>query len=162
VEGDAGTDYLNIVYHTPAAKHPDIFPLTVLSTILAGGSGSLVGRGGISNRTSRLYRALVETELAADIDASLVPNVDPGLYRLTATVAPDRTPAEIESVISQEIERLQQETISEAELTKADSRPVPSSRIPARASPIRPSGWASARFSPITPGSCAIWTIWRR
>lgn len=119
VEGDAGTDYLNIVYHTPAAKHLDIFPLTVLSTILAGGSGSLVGRGGISNRTSRLYRALVETELAADIDASLVPNVDPGLYRLTATVAPDRTPAEIEAVISQEIERLQQETISEAELTKA-------------------------------------------
>lgn len=119
VEGNAGTDYLTLAYHTPEATQPDIFPLTVLSTVLAGSSGSLVGRGSLTNHTSRLYRALVERALAADISASLIPTVDPGLYRLTATVLPDHTPAEVEIALLAEIERVQQTVITEEELAKA-------------------------------------------
>lgn len=119
VEGNAGTDYLSIAYHTPEATNPDIFPLTVLSTILAGGTGSLVGRGGITNRTSRLYRAVVESEMAADVSASLIPTINPGLYRLFATISPDHTAAEVEQMLEDQIERVQEEKITEEELTKA-------------------------------------------
>ncbi|MCD4738536.1 MAG: insulinase family protein [Anaerolineae bacterium] len=119
VEGAGNTDYLNIAYHIPAATHPDIFPLTVLSVALAGSSGSLIGRGSLTNHTSRLYRAIVTPELAADISASLIPTVDPGLYQLSATVLPGHTTNEVATVILQEIERVQQHPISVAEIEKA-------------------------------------------
>lgn len=119
VQGSAGTDYLAIAYHTPAATDDDLFSLTVLSTILAGSSGSLVGRGSLTNHTSRLYRAVVAKDLAAGINASLIPTIDPGLYRITATLLPGHTPAEVESVILEEIERVREEAVSDAELEKA-------------------------------------------
>lgn len=119
VEGNAGTEYLAMAFHTPAASHPDIMPLTVLSTVLAGGSGSLVGRGSLTNYTSRLYRAVVEKELAAEVSASLIPTVDPHLYRLTATVLPGHSPAEVEAAIRVELERLRTEPITAEELAKA-------------------------------------------
>ncbi len=119
VEGQGGTDYVEIGYHTPAASHPDIFPLTVLSAVLAGATGSLIGRGGLTNHTSRLYKALVTRELAADVDATLITTLDPGLYQLSATVLPDHTVDEVETAILTEVDRLRQSPISEAELAKA-------------------------------------------
>ncbi len=119
VAGAAGADYLAIAYHVPAATHPDFYALTVLSTILAGSAGSLVGRGSLTNRTSRLYKAVVARELAADVGASLIQTVDPGLYRLSATILPGHTPAEVEALILTEIEQLQHHAISADELAKA-------------------------------------------
>jgi len=119
VEGNAGTDYVGIAYHVPAAADADMFPLIILSVVLAGGSGSLVKSGGLTNHTSRLYRAVVARELAADIDATLIPTIDPSLYHLAATVLPDHTPAEVEGVILDEIDRMRQEKISDEELAKA-------------------------------------------
>ena len=119
VEGNAGIDYLVLAFHTPEARHPDFLPLTVLSTVLAGGSGSLVGRGSLTNYTSRLYRAVVERELAADVSASLIPTVDPNLYRITATVLPGHTPTEVETAIRTELERIRTAAITKEELEKA-------------------------------------------
>jgi len=119
VEGNAGTDYLGIAYHVPAAADSDMFPLIILSVVLAGGSGSLVKGGGLTNHTSRLYRAVVAGELAADIDATLIPTIDPNLFHFSATILPEHTPAEVEQVILDEIDRVQQEPVSEEELVKA-------------------------------------------
>ncbi len=119
VEGEGGVDYLVLGYHTPQAMADDFFALTVMSTVLAGSSGSLVGRGSLTNHTSRLYRAVVERDLAADISANLIPTIDPGLYRITATVLPGRTLAQVEEAIQAEIDRIASEAISEAELEKA-------------------------------------------
>jgi len=119
VEGAGQTNYIEIAYHIPEARHTDFFPLTVLSAVLAGGSGFLVGRGGITNHTSRLYRALVERELAIDVSASQMSTVDPGLYRLFATVWPGREPGDVEIALQAEIERLQETPITQAELEKA-------------------------------------------
>ena len=44
--------YVAIVYHIPAAGHPDFYPLEVISTVLSMG------------KTSRFYRALVDKQLA--------------------------------------------------------------------------------------------------
>ncbi len=119
VEGAGETHYCDIAYHVPAATHPDFHPLTVLNAILSGGSGFLVGRGHITNHTSRLYRALVEEEKAVDIDGSLSPTIDPGLYRLTATLWPEVAPETAEERIEQEIARLREDPVSEDELAKA-------------------------------------------
>ncbi len=119
VEGAGETHYCDIAYHIPAATHPDFHPLTVLNAILSGGSGFLVGRGHITNHTSRLYRALVEEEKAVDIDGSLSPTVDPGLYRLTATLWPEVPPETAEERIEQEIARLRDAPVSDDELAKA-------------------------------------------
>jgi zinc protease len=119
VEGDAGTDYLTMAFHTPEATHPDIHALTVLSTVLAGGSGSLVGRGSLTNYTSRLYRAVVQSQIAADVSASLIPTVDPNLYRISATVLPEHSPAEVENAIRAAISEICNNPITAEELAKA-------------------------------------------
>ncbi len=119
VEGAGGMDYLEIAYHAPAAQHRDFFPLTVLNAILSGGSSFLVGGGMLTNHTSRLYRALVERELAVDVVGSITPTVDPGLYRLLATVWPGKSLAEVETALLDEIARLQESPVSDEELAKA-------------------------------------------
>ncbi|MBN1876381.1 MAG: insulinase family protein [Anaerolineae bacterium] len=118
LEGAGQTDYLQVVYHAPEAKHEDFFAITLLNAILSGGSAFPVG-GGLSNHTSRLYRALVDAELTVDIYGSLIPTLDPGLYRITATVWPGRKAEEAESALQTEIERLQNELVTEKELEKA-------------------------------------------
>jgi zinc protease len=119
VEGVGGTSYCDIAYHIPAADQPDFHSLSVLNAILTGGSGFLVGRGHLTNYTSRLYRGLVESERAVDVDGRLTPTVDPGLYQLTVTLWPDVRPAEVERRIDDEIDRLHQDLVSDEELAKA-------------------------------------------
>jgi zinc protease len=119
VEGAGETDYVEIAYHTPPARHADFHALTVLDAILCGASGFLVGGGLLTNYTSRLYGALVEAEHAVDISGGLTPTVDPGLYRLTATVWPGRSAENVCAHIESEIARLRESRISAAELAKA-------------------------------------------
>ncbi len=118
VEGEGGTDLLSIVYHVPPATHDDLYPLIVLAAVLAGGSASLVG-GGLTNHTSRLYRKLVESELAVDVSAQIIPMIDPGLFRLHATLHNGHHPDEIEPLILEEIETIAREGIEPQELEKA-------------------------------------------
>lgn len=119
VRGGGQMDYVEMAYHVPEAAHDDFHALTVLNAILSGGSGFMVGRGYITNHTSRLYQALVEEEHAVDIHGSLTPTIDPGLYRITATMWPDHDPATAEARIEEEIARLQTSPITQAELEKA-------------------------------------------
>ncbi|MFP4395840.1 MAG: M16 family metallopeptidase, partial [Anaerolineales bacterium] len=122
IKGQGGTHYLQVVFHAPAAREKDYFALTVLNAVLSGGSSFLMGGGALTNYTSRLYRALVDRELAIDIYGSLVPTIDPGLYRLQATIWPERDIAEVEAALTTEIERLQQDLVAEQELEKARSQ----------------------------------------
>ncbi len=119
VEGPGATAYLEIVYRAPAATHPDYYPLVVLDTILGGAKGMSLWGGGTSNRSSRLYRALVETELAADADCAVSSTIDPFLFSFSATVQAGRTLAEVEAGLLAEIQRVCLEPVSRAELTKA-------------------------------------------
>ncbi len=121
VEGAGQTDYLNVAFHIPAARHEDFFALTVLNAVLAGASGFLVG-GGVTNHTSRLYQALVEKEFAIDVNGGLMTTVDPGLYQLAATVWPGRTLEDVEATLWAEIERLQESPVTQTELEKAQQQ----------------------------------------
>ena len=79
VEGPGSTSYVQACYRFPAASHPDFFPLTVLDSLLAGPSNLNMFGGGISNKTSRLYRALVDKELAVSVHGGATATIDPFL-----------------------------------------------------------------------------------
>ncbi len=119
VEGPGATTYVEICYRAPRATDPDYSALVILDTILGGAKGMSLWGGGTSNRSSRLYRALVETELTTDADCSLSSTIDPYLFSLSATVREGREPAEVEAAFLAEIQRVIDEPVSEAELGKA-------------------------------------------
>lgn len=120
VEGPGETSYLDVSYHAPAANDPDFFPFTVLDSLLAGPSSlNMFGGGGISNKTSRLYRALVEKELAVSVSGGLVATSDPFLYSVVITVHPNHQPEEVLIAFDDEIMRLQDEHTLSREITRA-------------------------------------------
>jgi zinc protease len=120
VEGPGETTYLQVSYHVPPGNHPDFFPLTVIDSLLAGPSSlNMFGGGGTSNKTSRLYCALVDTELAVSVNGSLITTIDPFLYTLTVTVHPKRQAEEVLEALDREINRLRDERVPEQEIARA-------------------------------------------
>ena len=119
VEGPGETTYLQAAYRFPNASHPDFFALSVLDSLLAGPSNLNMFGGGISNRTSRLYRALVEKEYAVGVSGGSSATLDPFLYTFTITVHPKRTPAEALAALDAEIRRVQEQRVTKAEITRA-------------------------------------------
>ncbi len=120
VEGQGETAYLEVAYHFPAASHPDFFALSVLDSLLAGPLNlNMFGGGSISNKTSRLYRALVDKELAVSLSGGSTTTIDPFLYYITLTVHPKRTPDEALAALDVELQRVQDELVLKEEVLRA-------------------------------------------
>ncbi|RIK32680.1 MAG: insulinase family protein [Anaerolineae bacterium] len=119
VEGPGSTSYVQVCYRFPAASHPDFFPLAVLDSLLAGPSNLNMFSGGISNKTSRLYRALVDKELTVSVHGGAQVTIDPFLYGITMTIHPKRKPEEALAALDKEIKRVQEEKISKEEIARA-------------------------------------------
>jgi zinc protease len=120
VNGPGETTYLQFAYRAPAAADAEFFPFTVLDSLLTGPTGlNMFGGGGVSNKTSRLYRALVEKELAISVTGGLQATIDPFLYDITVTVHPRRSTDEVIAAIDAEIEKLQAERVAEEEVKRA-------------------------------------------
>ena len=119
LEGRDSTAHLQVAYHGPASQDPDFFPMVILSSILTGATGMSLLTAGPPNRTSRLYKALVEEGLAAGVSGSLSPMIDPYLYDISATVRAGRTLDQVEEALNAEMERILAEPISEGELQTA-------------------------------------------
>ena len=119
IEGPGSTAYVQACYRFPAASHPDFFPLSVLDSLLAGPSNLNMFGGGISNKTSRLYRALVDNEYAVGVYGGAQATIDPFLYSITMTVHPKRKPEETLSALDKELERIKAEKVTKAEITRA-------------------------------------------
>jgi zinc protease len=107
LEGPGETTYTQVVYHAPRGSHPDFFAFTVLDSLLSGPSSLNMFGDGISNKTSRLYRALVEKELAVGVNGGLAATIDPFLYTLVMTIHPQRPAADALQALDGEIRRLQ-------------------------------------------------------
>lgn len=122
VNGPGDTAYLTFAYRVPGATHPDYPALTLLNAAFAGGSSLGMFGGGGSNRSSRLYKALVSTELAAGAYGSLAPTIDPFLYTISAVVRAGRSLSEVETALEAELARLATEPITANELAKALKR----------------------------------------
>ncbi len=112
------TAYFHAAYHAPQASDPDFFPMFVLTGVLAGVGGMSFSGHGSPGRSSRLYRALVETELAADVGCGFRPTLDPGVVEVTATVCPGVPIEKVERAIFAELEKIATQRITDAELAK--------------------------------------------
>jgi zinc protease len=119
LEGPGKTAYLEVAYHAPRGAEAAFFPLAVLDSALAGASSLNLFGGGISNKTSRLYRALVERGLAASVSGDLATTVDPYLYSFRLTVRPEHSPDKVLAAFDEEIDRLLQAPIAPSEIEKA-------------------------------------------
>jgi zinc protease len=119
LRGTDQTSYFGLAFHAPAAQHADFFALTVLDSILSGAKGMGLFGGGSSNRSNRLYRALVDKEMAVGVSSSYMPTIDPYLFGFSATLAQEVTHQELEDAIWAEIERMQEEPVTAEELDKA-------------------------------------------
>lgn len=119
VEGPGDTEYVQYAHHGPAASNPDFFPLTVFDSLLTGPSNLNMFGGGISNKTSRLYRALVEGEIAVGVAGGTQATIDPFLHTITVIVHPQRTAEEAITAVEAEIRRLQEQPPPPHELERA-------------------------------------------
>lgn len=112
VEGPGETTFIQVAYRFPNATDPDYIPLQVFDSLLAGASG-------LSYKTSRLYRALVDKEFAVDVSGWSEATIDPYLYRITITKHPKRQPEEVLAALDKEITKLQDVLVSSSEITRA-------------------------------------------
>jgi zinc protease len=120
IEGPGETTYLQIAYRFPSATDADLFPFMVLDSLLSGPTNpSAFGSGGISNKTSRLYRSLVEKEKAVGIFGGGQVTIDPFLYTTTITIHPKSDPDQVLRIFDAEIKRIQEEPIPEADIQRA-------------------------------------------
>jgi oligopeptide/dipeptide ABC transporter ATP-binding protein len=106
--------YVQICYHTPNNTHADFAPLVLLDAVLSGAKALGFGGGAQTNRSARIYRALVETQLAAYAGSGYRPARDPYLFDLDATVQEGHSADEIEAALIQEVTKIQQDGVDAA------------------------------------------------
>lgn len=105
VQKPEGVQYLMLAFKTPGAGHPDTAGLDLLSAIL--GSG----------KTSRLYQKLVQTGMAASVEASGSGTRDPGLLSIIVTLAA-ASHEEAEQAVLSVLEDLRAQGVTQAELDR--------------------------------------------
>ncbi len=101
---------LLIAYKVPQIGHADYYAINVLQSILAEG------------KTSRLYRALVDRQLATMVAADNIDGFDPGLLYLYAVAAAEVEPATLERAMLAEVATLIQRGVTEEELQKVKNQ----------------------------------------
>jgi zinc protease len=99
---------VDISYKITPADTPDAYAAQVLATVLCGGD------------SSRLYQRLVkEKEVASGVGGSVGRSRGPSAFHISATARPGKGTEEIESLIYEEIAKLQSEPVKETELQRA-------------------------------------------
>jgi len=119
VEGPGETTFVQVAYQAPAGGDPDFFSFIVLDSLLTGPSSLNMFGGGISNKTSRLYRALVDNELAVSVSGGLPATKDPFMYTIVLTVHPQKSAQDVTAVLEDEIKRIQDAPPPAEELARA-------------------------------------------
>jgi zinc protease len=119
IHGPGETAFLQVSYHAPAGNQPDFFACMVLDSLLTGPSNLNLFGGGISNKTSRLYQALVEKDLAVSVGGGLQATIDPYLYHIIITVHPGSTPEKALTALDAQIGAVQEKLANPDELHKA-------------------------------------------
>jgi len=125
IRKEGTTAYLKAGYHAPAVTDPLFFPALVLDAVLTGAKGMNLWssfRVPPPQRSSRLYRALVERGLASSVFGALLPTEQPFLYTLSATANAGVSLADVEGTLLEALKRVRAEGITPAELQKAKAQ----------------------------------------
>ena len=108
VETSAQTPMLHLAFHAASAAAPETLSMNLLLNILVGGE------------SSRLHQLLVEKEgLAISVDGYQDEGFDPGLAYFYLTLPPGGDPVELERRMLEELTRVADEGVTDAELNKA-------------------------------------------
>lgn len=99
-------------FRLPAAEHPDMPALQLLSAVL---SGAGAGFG----RSSRLYRQITAKGIGTGVGAAVRTLQHGGLFLVSGTPTASTTPEALEGALWTEIERLQQERLGPEEFARA-------------------------------------------
>ncbi|MBI3259644.1 MAG: insulinase family protein [Ignavibacteriae bacterium] len=97
-----------IGYRGPKKGHPDAYAIRMLNTVLAGG------------QSGRLYQRLVNKDQIAVQSYTFNQDLEyAGMLAAVGIVAPGKTPGEVEKAIYEEIERIQNDGVTDQEFQKA-------------------------------------------
>ena len=99
-----------MVYHIPAALHPDNAALDVLAQILG------------ASQTGRLYKGLVDNKKAVSAAAMSRSMHDPGVFLAYAQLKPDQSLDEAQQILVKTVEGLINEPPSQEEVDRAKAR----------------------------------------
>ena len=98
---------LDIVYHIPQAMTSDADALSMLGSVLSSG------------RSSRFYDNIVrQKQLSSSVFASAGQSRGPGLFRISGTVMPGKSVADLEQAVYEEIARVKSGPIEAWEMDK--------------------------------------------
>jgi zinc protease len=105
------TQKLALGYRAPAFGDADYPVLSLINELL------FVGR------SARLFQRLVrEEQLATEVQASIAPFIDPGLYDVWVGMRPGRSVARAQRVIEREFSRLREERVAKKDLERVKNR----------------------------------------
>lgn len=120
LRGPGDTIFVQLTYRAPSASDPEFFAYSILDSLLTGpASLNMFGGGGVSNKTSRLYKKLVDRNLAISISGGLQATLDPYLYDLSITLHNQQDPHLAIEIIDFEIKRIIEKRIRQAEIQRA-------------------------------------------
>ncbi len=125
IRREGTTAYLKMAYHAPGVSDSQFFPLLILDAALTGAKGLNLWasfRVPPPQRSTRLYRALVEQGLASYVSGSLLPTAQPFLFTVSATATDGASLASVEARLLEELDRVRREGITEGELGKAKAQ----------------------------------------
>ena len=108
LQGNA--ERVELGYHTPALADRETYPLMVLDQILSGG------------RSSRLYQALVEKQLATSAWSSADIRRDPALFMLGATARQTVKVETVESALLDQVEKARSTAPTDEEMQSAKNQ----------------------------------------
>ncbi|HUN79915.1 MAG TPA: pitrilysin family protein [Phycisphaerae bacterium] len=98
---------IGCAYHICSAAHDDAAPIDVLADILD------------TTQTGRLYKALVEPELAVNVRANSESLFDPGLFEVVAEVRMDKSLPEVRKIMFDVLDNIANQDISDKEVERS-------------------------------------------
>src|SRR5207237_8878133 len=113
---DCHSPAIHVEFHSPRATDPRAPALSALSVALAGATAG--GGESASGRSSRLYRALIDSGLATDVDATYTLRKDPYLFVVEATLGSGSTHQQVERVILDELARIADQPLEADEFAR--------------------------------------------
>src|SRR5207237_9569286 len=113
---DCHSPAIHVDFHYPLETDPLAPALSALSDALAGATAG--GGESASGRSSRLYRALIDSGLATDVDATYTLRKDPYLFVVEATLGSGSTHHQVERVILDELARMADQPLEADEFAR--------------------------------------------
>lgn len=110
VQKDVASPYMMIAYRTPETKDEDYYALDILSSLLTNG------------KSSRLYKSLVDNQLAAGVFVNFGFSFDPSLFSIYVVTNADVTTETVEEKIYAEIDKIKVSGITDQELQKVKNQ----------------------------------------